>query len=61
MVRRLAKEIIYLAIGIDENRWNESSIFEKVGDVVATIIFATFCIAIPVITIILTLIMILEG
>lgn len=47
MLKRLAKEIVYVAMGLDESLWQEASIFEKVGHVVMTILFITYFIILP--------------
>lgn len=47
MIKRLAKEVVYCAMGLDESLWQEASIFEKVGHVIATILLITYTIILP--------------
>lgn len=60
-IRRFAKEYMHFAIGIDEALWKESSIFEKIGHVIATAIITFFYVVIPAVVFALTIIMMLEG
>jgi len=47
MIKRLAKEIVYVAMGLDESLWREATIFEKIGHVIATIFLVTYTIILP--------------
>ena len=58
MIKRLAKETIYTFMGIDEARWQEASIFEKIGHTIATILFLTYTVVLPAL---LFIVLWLEG
>jgi len=47
MIKRIAKEIVYISMGLDESLWQEASIFEKIGHVVGTILFVIYFIILP--------------
>jgi len=61
MLKRFAKEYMHFAVGIDDKLWKESSIFEKIGHVIATAIITFFYVVIPIVVFTLTIIMMLEG